>query len=460
MTMRILLGVHQFFPERYTGTETYTLALARELRRRGHTVTVATHRLGMPDGDRPDSSRVSYEYAGFPVDAIVAPMPDHGETVQSSYDAARSGAAFAAIIAEQRPDLVHFTHLMRFGRGAFRALQQAHIPYVVTLTDFFALCPRIILMDRDGSHCAGPLFNDCLWCMTGETKATPHARLHPTEAYRDYLAHLTTDDLAAANERRLIGQRYRLLRHALHGAEALLAPTRFLRETFLRNGYAPDLVAHSPFGIEQEWLRHYRHVPGGEPLRVGFLGSMTGHKGPQILVAAVRGLPDANIQLALHGELPDPVFAASLRRQIGDDARITLHGTFAPEDQPGILSRLDVVVVPSLWYENSPLVLCAAVLAGIPVVGSDVGGITELVAHGENGLTFPPGEVEALRAVLARLVGDRDLVARLTGRPRPLRTVSDEVDALTTFYTRIADERARIRTSAHAPDDAASPTRR
>jgi glycosyltransferase involved in cell wall biosynthesis len=417
--MRIVLGVHQFFPRYSTGTEVYTLQIAREMRRRGHEVTIVTHDPTTMDAYEVEEGIVDYRYDDFPVHAIRSAPSHAGEGTRFAYDSAGSERQFAALIARLAPDLVHFTHLMHLGIGAPRALLRSTIPYLVTLTDFFALCPRITLIDRVGQHCRGPLFNDCIWCMTGSRVMPPHSLALPEEAAARYLTTLDEEGLVRADEERAVGQRYRLVRYALERAGALIAPTRALRDIFVRNGYRAERLMHLPLGVEQGWLAGYTHTPSDTEVRIGFLGSVVGHKGPQVLVDAFRRLPHGHARLEIWGAMPDPDDERHLRAIAGDDRRITVHGRFAPEDQPGILARLDIVVVPSLWYENTPLVLCAAVLAGIPVIGSDVGGITELVAHNKNGLVFPPGDVEALRAALACLVDDPLRLQRLRGQPPP-----------------------------------------
>lgn len=435
--MRIIYGVHQFFPSHSTGTEVYTLSLAREMRRRGHEVTIVTHQTSA-EAPCPVAGTIEhYWYDGFPVYAIVESSPLTWQEIGDAYDSPVSADRFAALMVDLAPDLVHFTHIMRLGVGALRALLRTEIPYVATLTDFFALCPRIILMDRVGRLCDGPIFNDCVWCMTGTRALPPHSIALPEDAAGFYRATLGAVGLAAAEEQRAAGQRYHLLRYYLAGAKRLITPTRFLREIFIRNGYPAESLLHIPFGIDEDRLASRPHEPSPAAVRIGFLGSVTGHKGPHVLIEAFRRLQRADVRLEIWGDAPDPVYEAHIRSLAQDDPRITLHGRFAFENQPHILAQLDVVVVPSLWYENTPLVLCAAVHAGVPVVGSDVGGIAELVAHEENGLVFPPGDVAALQAALLRLVEAPALRKRMRGHPRRLPTVREEGATLEALYREV-----------------------
>jgi glycosyltransferase involved in cell wall biosynthesis len=432
--MRIVFGVHQFFPKYSTGTEVHTLDLAREMRRRGHEVMIVTHQRTHAAVDTAHDAIERYRYDDFPVYAIVDVPPLSWEATGSAYDSRVSAERFAALMHELAPDLVHFTHVMRLGIGALRALLRTGVPYVVTLTDFFALCPRIILMDRAGRLCDGPLFNDCIWCMTGSRVLPLHSIALPEDAAAMYTETLNVEGLAVAEEQRAAGQRYHLLRYYLAGASKLIAPTRFLHEMFVRNGYAAEWLLYSPFAVDEDQLADHAHQPSATSVRIGFLGSVTEHKGPHVLIEAFRRLPREDARLEIWGEMPDPVYAERIRGLAGDDPRITLHGRFAPKDQPDILARLDVIVVPSLWHENTPLVLCAAVHAGIPVVGSNVGGVTELVTDEENGLVYPAGDVVELHNALRRLIEDPALRSRLRGHRRTFPTAREQGAVLEAVY--------------------------
>jgi glycosyltransferase involved in cell wall biosynthesis len=115
---------------------------------------------------------------------------------------------------------------------------------------------------------------------------------------------------------------------------------------------------------------------------------------------------------------------------------VRFHGAYAPEDVPALLARTDVLVVPSIWYENSPLTVHEARIAGVPVVASGHGGLLELVEHEVDGLLFRPGSAASLRATLERLTGDRGLLERLRGASRRVDDVRDHARALEALYAR------------------------
>src|SRR5262249_1399492 len=126
------------------------------------------------------------------------------------------------------------------------------------------------------------------------------------------------------------------------------------------------------------------------PLRIGFVGTLVWHKGPHVLLDAVRGLPGDAFQLKIFGSLDVfPDYVAELRTRAAG-LPVDFMGGFAREQTAAVYDQIDVLVVPSLWLENSPLVIHEAFMAGIPVVGARIGGIADLVEDGVSGLLYDP----------------------------------------------------------------------
>jgi glycosyltransferase involved in cell wall biosynthesis len=175
-------------------------------------------------------------------------------------------------------------------------------------------------------------------------------------------------------------------------------------------------------------------------LRIGYIGQIAPHKGVHVLLMAVRQLENADgrWELRIYGDTTRfPRYAEHLRRIAGEHPRIRFEGQVENRHIPAILANLDVLVVPSLWYENAPLTILEAHAAGVPVVASDLGGMAELVRHEEDGLRFRPGDDRDLARQIRRLLDEPDLVARLRQGIGRARLVSDEVAELLTVYQQI-----------------------
>jgi len=159
----------------------------------------------------------------------------------------------------------------------------------------------------------------------------------------------------------------------------------------------------------------------------------------------VRSLPESEeFELKIYGNPDDyPEFVKELRLIAGDDKRIEFCGTF-PNNQIGeIFAALDVLVVPSIWHENTPLVIYSAQAAGCPVIATNLGGMSEVIEHGVNGLLFECGDVSGLANAIARLIHDKKLLDELARNSRNPKSIPEYVEELVMIYKNVLKERQK-----------------
>ena len=148
----------------------------------------------------------------------------------------------------------------------------------------------------------------------------------------------------------------------------------------------------------------------------------------------------------MHGDLAShPDYSEQLRTLAAGDPRIVFHGRFEPTQLGDVLCTLDCVTVPSLWYENTPFTVLEALQFGLPVVASDLGGISEVVRDGKNGLLFRAGEVDALTAALEKLARGPALLRKLS-RNTDVPTVFSDVAWLQKLYAEMLAAKVPART--------------
>jgi glycosyltransferase involved in cell wall biosynthesis len=240
---------------------------------------------------------------------------------------------------------------------------------------------------------------------------------------------------------------------AMSNVNLLVAPSASLAAECHRLGVAADRITVSDYGFVSS--RAPRPVlagrgllvgrgfdPGiapsaGGPLRIGYVGSLVWHKGVHVLIGALQRLGSERAQLSVHGDpAPDPGYAADLRAQ-SSGLSVRFQGPFEPAHGAEVYGNLDVLVVPSLWLENSPLVIHEALMAGVPVVGSEIGGIPGLIRHEVNGLLVQPGSVDALAGALDRLAADRGLLDRLRQAPHAVKSIEDDAAEWEARYAQV-----------------------
>jgi glycosyltransferase involved in cell wall biosynthesis len=451
--MRILLGVHAFPPRATAGVEVYTLRLAKALSALGHEVLVlsAVHDLSAEPGAL--RRRV---HEGVAVAEVV--NVHHRGTLEATYDDPDVDRAGAEVFAEFQPDVLHLQHLLNLSIGLVELAGRRGTPVILTLHDYWLSCPRDGQRRRaDGVVCATVDHALCGKCLSDSPYLVPALQRGVAGALRRIgagrLLHRVHDSQPGATEavlrwaRRGAGPaadlafamdvRAEKLRAAVEGIGLLIAPTRFMRDRTLASGVPGGKVRVVSYGVVAAPTVARR--PGPRP-RVGFVGTLAPHKGVDVLVEAVRRVADLDCTLDVFGSLSvQPAYVEGLRRAAGSDPRIRFRGAFAEGEQARILRELDVLAVPSVWWENSPLTTLEALGAGVPVVASRIGGVPELIEDGRSGRLVPPGDPAALAGALRAVVTGRDLGDALP--PLPLKTVEAGARELVAFYADAARQR-------------------
>jgi glycosyltransferase involved in cell wall biosynthesis len=314
---------------------------------------------------------------------------------------------------------------------------------IFTATDFWFLCPMSQLLLPDNRLCDGPSSHaaNCIKHLAIVEKPTPFRRA--LNQLPDWIvgtaAALVQKGLfppTPHNARvRAVIDRREFIRRRLNKLPHIIAPSRTMQQMLLRNGIDPDRITHLPYGIDRSQIQRAPGKARGEKLRVGFIGTLAPHKAPHLLIQAARQIPQAPMEFLLHGAGPaHSPYPDQLRSMAAGDPRIQFRGSFQHHEISEILSALDVLVVPSIWHENTPLVVQEAQAAGCAVVASDRGGLSELIRDGIDGLLFPAGDFQSLARQLLRLCEDRDFAPKLAAAaPQPM-SLKEHVDRLEVLY--------------------------
>ena len=436
--MKVALFVHCFYPRHFYGTETYTLELAHRLQEMGHDVhVVAATFEGEPKQEQPIDA---YEYQGIPVVSIDKNAFGHHGLGETYYQPAMR-PVLRRVLLDLRPDVVHVTHLINHTATLLDEVRAQEVPMVGTLTDFFGFCYTNTLEAADGSLCGGPSpsRSNCVACWLKESRkqegvglvrraATSPPVLGVAAAGLVRAARLPgVGAIALGQSVRALVERPDVLGRAYEAFDAVITPTRFLRDAYERNGLRAP--AHEiRFGVDLPRDPKPRRATS-DPLRIGYIGQLASHKGVDLLVDAFASLGPTNAELHVFGpEDQDGEYMARLRRS-ADGRAVSFRGTFPKEQMADVLGELDLLAIPSRWYENSPLVLLNALASHTPVLISDVAGMIEFVEPGANGLVFARGDSADLSRTLRRMVAAPDAIramAATTEYPRTTMAMAND----------------------------------
>jgi glycosyltransferase involved in cell wall biosynthesis len=219
-----------------------------------------------------------------------------------------------------------------------------------------------------------------------------------------------------------------------------------MRSRLVDYGVAADKVRMLPYGVpspDASRVRTGERADADARLRIAFVGSLAQNKGAHLLLQAMRLLPALAADVAVWGRRTDDDYGRHLDELARADPRVRFAGTFAAGGFPPILAWADVLVVPSLWHENAPLVLLEALAHRCPAIVADVPGLTEPMRIGVDGWTFRRGDAHDLATQIARIAADCASLSAVRATSRAIRTTADYMDDLMQIYDELTAHRRR-----------------
>jgi glycosyltransferase involved in cell wall biosynthesis len=436
--MRIVLPVHHFPPRYSAGAELYTYRLARWLQTHGHEVEV----IAIESIDRGSNSQIDAvhdQYDGIPVWRLSFNLLNSPQRRRWEFDNELLGEWFEGYFRRQQPDVAHFQAGYLLGVAPVFAAHRQQIPIVLTLHDFWYLCPQHTLLRSDGALCA-KVPDDPLTCARCRLwNRTQHARwgrvLSPS-------VRSMVEKLPLGADAALMALRRERTRAALHCVKTLIAPSKFMYSQFEPVTEAGKVV-FSRIGFDDERLHHDEQRGTGAALRFGYIGQIAAHKGVHVLIDAFQRLNTSHKPAELHiwgGLEVEPAYTMKLRKLAAANPRIMLHGRFESSQLSEVLGAFDYGVAPSIWFENCPISILEAYAAGIPVIASNLGGMAELVNDDQDGKLFAAGDATDLASKMQNILNDSALNARLQqgARQRILRNTDSEMEQVLAIYRNVA----------------------
>jgi glycosyltransferase involved in cell wall biosynthesis len=464
--LSILYVVHGFPPDTWAGTEVYTLNLASEMQRRGHRVAILARTpasRSVAEGGPEDFSVQAGSFQGLRVIRMTHRIAH--TTLRDSYRHPRAEEVFRSVLAREKPDVVHFQHLLHFSAGIVPIAREAGLATLITCNDYWALCARVQLIRPDGERCEENQEMGCLLCVrTNRFAGIPSARRLLPAARPLVAAAAAACSLPEVKSRRIerhLGPRREKLRRLVVAwkgveerqpyvlgcfaeADLLIAPSRFLREKMLATGrFEERRVVYSDYGIATAPLRDVekRTDPQGR-LRFGFVGTLVWYKGVDVLVEAMNRLAGLPVVLQVFGDFQPSSDAHHAKlSELARAGNVVFRGGFNNERVREVYAEIDVLVVPSIWYENSPITIHEAFLTRTPVVASGIGGMAELVEDGVSGLHFRVGDPADLARVLRRFVEEPGLASRLCTSPSAVKSIEENASEMEYHYRALACRR-------------------
>ncbi|MCG5487054.1 MAG: glycosyltransferase family 4 protein [Sinorhizobium meliloti] len=393
MSMRVLVAAHNHPALHPGGTEIFAHDLFGAYKRAGCEAlflgaTNQIHRQARPG--------TSFQGIGPAGDELLLWSGHFDRFFMSQIDLYGVVPDIAELLRDFRPDVVHIHHLLLLGAEfphiVRRTLPQCRI--VMTLHDYYPICHHDGLMVKTSGKelCHGASPDGCHAC------------------FKDI-----------ALDRFTLRERH--LKSLLSDVDRFVSPSRFLKQRFVEWGLAEDRISVIPNGLPPRGAPAAARRIGSDRPVFGYFGNLNPWKGVEVLLQAARQLISEGLEfeLRVHGGAPfqSESFVDEITRLFRETApTVQQRGPYRREDVAGLVAAVDCTIVPSIWWENAPLVIQEAQALGRPVIAGNIGGMAEMIEDGANGLTVAPNDPRALASAMRRLAQDGALARRLSAHAR------------------------------------------
>jgi glycosyltransferase involved in cell wall biosynthesis len=446
--LKILFITNGFPPIRWAGTETYTAGIAEEMARRGHAVEVMC--IGDWDTGEKYWNGVTKDFQnGISVRRINLNWAKSPDPFRYLYHNPVVAQYLENFLREEKFDLVHVTSCETLSASVLLVVKNVGLPLVLSLTDFWMLCPRINLLRTDGSNCNGQTTPDeCLACMLMNSNLYRNAKeIFPEKILVPVFSHFSRYPLFSSKHglRGWVGdmaERKSLLKHALSLPDCRITASNFVRNVFLSNGVTAPIDVQ-PYGHDLGWLNSYTGKSESDLLRLGYIGQIIGAKGVHVILQALALLPYSymsRLSVIIYGNMDHtPSYGQQIKDLASAIPNVTFGGTYQHTDSARIYSDIDVLLVPSLWFDF-PLIIYEAFATQTPVVATNIGGMAEAVSSDINGLLFARGSADDLALKIRRFLDEPELLKQLRKGIPTVRTIQDEVNTLESKYLELVSQ--------------------
>lgn len=429
MTLRVVHCVGFYFPDAVGGTEVYVRDLAAALVEHDVESSIAA--------STTDPAR-NYFWHGVPV---------------RRYPADIDRAQFQQLVRRLEPDVFHL-HSWTTGAGLthLRHAADLGIPCVATLHVPAPLCIRGTMLLEGTRPCDGRIDETrCAYCWAlGRGVPAPAAHLisHlPTWTPPPWLTRSPARRLATlASARTIAANQAARLQELSRICERIVVPSEWVRSALHENAIPDAKILLSGQAASAAFAssgRQPRDSAGKRPLTVGFVGRIETYKGVRTLIEAMAHIPPQTpLRLVIAGTGDDARNLKAIEAAAAKDPRIELVGALPHDGIPAFLDSVDILAVPSRWMETGPIVVLEAQAMGVPVMGSDLGGIAERVRDGIDGWLLPFDNPQMWATAMQRAATDPGEVAMRTANSVRTRSDGDIATEMATLYGEV-HERAK-----------------
>lgn len=394
--MHILKIIHGYPPQYNAGSEVYSQSICIELSKY-HKISVFTREENLYAPCF--SIREEKINENLTLYLVNHPQGKDGYRHQQMDD------IFTSLLKKLQPNIAHIGHLNHLSTGLVDVLNLFKIPIVYTLHDFWLMCPRGQFLTRSIGNPEG---NFQLCTHQNDRKCA-------TDCYKVYFSGIKENEASDIEQwESWVHHRMKEVKRIVSKIDLFIAPSKYLENRFVQDFcIAKEKIIYLDYGFPTQYLLPTQKISANEPYTFGYIGTHIPAKGVNLLIEAFKRLEQPAI-LKIFGRENGQSTKALRVMASSSKNKIEFLGEYINQNLVNdVFSKVDCIVVPSIWGENSPLVIHEAQACKIPVITADFGGMKEYVAHKVNGLLFKHREVESLAEQLNFAVSNPEKMKNL-----------------------------------------------
>jgi len=389
--MRVLKVIHGFPPDYMAGSEVYSYHLVKELINQNIETFVFTR----VENEFDDNYKIYNEkFENINIQRVNKPKRDY--LYEDKFYDNKMDKIFKTYLESVKPDIVHFGHLSHLSTNLIKIVKEFNIPIVYTIHDFWLYCVKGQMINQEGVICKNPSVKNCTKCSS---------YVVDYEQVKDSTNHM--------NE-------------IIDLIDIFISPSHTLRDFFINQGVNKNKIEYLKYGFNTQKINFNKKTfTKDSKINFAFMGRVIPTKGIKVLVDTFKQLP--NEKLSIYGGI-------GVQKRFLETDNIVFKGAYNNNNINEVLNEIDVLIVPSIWYENAPLVIQEAFLAGVPVITSDIGGMKELVKNNINGFTFKVGSSEELARLIKKLSNNPTLLNNLESGRNLVVDIKDDAQKIINIY--------------------------
>lgn len=450
--MKVLQVIHGFLPYNTAGTEVHTYNLSTELSKRNN-VSIF-HRVS-------DFETKEYTLGKHRIDTLEVFVINNTfrnyDSFEMTYQNNAIAEKFREVLDRIKPDVVHIQHLLYLSTLIVEEAAKRNIPIVFTLHDYWLICPQGQLLKNNILLCENNKNPQCAECVRYQlcikknifniyyflSKWMPDSFIQA--AKKAYLSFGQSTFLTKNKMHELLDKRAAHMRRIASKIDCFIAPSQFIKRKFIESGIPEHKIVFLPLGLKIDDFKKNNKSPNLK-LRLGFIGNLLPAKGVHILIKALNTIKKDSVELKIFGEAKSYKsilenylkYIKSIARQ---NRNIKFMGGFNHRQITEIFNEIDVLIVPSIWFENSPLVILEAFATKTPVIGANIGGIPEFIKDGVNGLLFNAGDPLDLVRKIEYLLENPAVFDKFKKNIPEVKTIEENAEEIEGIYANLVSKK-------------------